>query len=264
VSRIWLALGAVCYFVGRRRNIGANRTRQMRGNGDREWAATEFDAARRDMVARQIRDRDIRSRRVLDAMAAVPRHLFVPPEHVLEAYSDTPLPIGEGQTISQPFMVAAMADALALEGNERVLEVGAGSGYQAAVLSLLAREVIAVEAQPALLAPTRERMARLGYANVRIEAGDGSLGWPPGAPPDTKYDAILVTAAAPAVPPPLVEQLAEGGRLVMPVGTPEQQELVRLVKRQGRTTQQSLFACRFVPLIGRYGWRQDTQDASGK
>lgn len=235
----------------------------MSGNGNRAWAPADFDAARREMVARQIRDRNIRSPRVLEAMAAVPRHLFVPPEHVLEAYGDAPLAIGEGQTISQPFMVAAMADALSLEGTERVLEVGAGSGYQAAVLSLLAREVIAVEAQPALLAPTRERMARLGYANVRIEEGDGSLGWPPGAV-DTKYDAILVTAAAPAVPPPLVEQLAEGGRLVIPVGTPEQQELLRIVKRQGRTTQKSLFACRFVPLIGRYGWRQNAEDASGR
>jgi protein-L-isoaspartate(D-aspartate) O-methyltransferase len=236
----------------------------MGGNGNRAWFDTDFEAARREMVARQIHDRGIRSPRVLEAMAAVPRHLFVPPEHVLEAYGDAPLPIGEGQTISQPYMVAAMADALCLEGNERVLEVGAGSGYQAAVLSLLAREVIAVESQPALLAQTRERMARLGYANVRIEEGDGSLGWPPGGAGETKYDAILVTAAAPAVPPPLVEQLAEGGRLVIPVGTPAQQELLRIVKREGRTTQQSLFACRFVPLIGRYGWRQDAQDAFGR
>jgi protein-L-isoaspartate(D-aspartate) O-methyltransferase len=236
----------------------------MSENGNRAWTAAEFDAARQEMVARQIRNRDIRSPRVLEAMAAVPRHLFVPLEHILEAYSDAPLPIGEGQTISQPFMVAAMADALALEGTERVLEVGAGSGYQAAVLSLLAREVIAVEAQLALFAATRERMARLGYANVRIEEGDGSLGWPRGAPLEARYDAILVSAAAPAVPPPLIEQLAEGGRLVMPIGTPEQQELVRLVKRQGRTTQETLFACRFVPLIGRYGWQRNTQDASGQ
>lgn len=235
----------------------------MSGNGNRVWAAADFEAARRGMVARQIYDRDIRSPRVLEAMAAVPRHLFVPPEHVQEAYDDGPLPIGAGQTISQPFMVAAMADALSLEGNERVLEIGAGSGYQAAVLSLLAREVIAVEAQPALLAQTRERMARLGYANVHIEEGDGSLGWPPGAAADTRYDAILVTAAAPAVPPPLLDQLAEGGRLVIPVGTPTQQELLRIVKRQGRTTQQSLLACRFVPLVGRYGWPPNMQDVSG-
>lgn len=234
----------------------------MDGNGNRAWAGADFDAARREMVERQIRGRGIRSPRVLDAMTVVPRHLFVPREHVIEAYDDTPLPIGDGQTISQPYIVAAMADALLLEGKERVLEVGAGSGYQAAVLSLLASEVIAVEAQPALFIHTRERMGRLGYANVRIEEGDGSLGWPPCEPRETKYDAILVSAAAPAVPPPLLEQLSEGGRLVMPIGTPARQELVRIVKRQGRTTQESLFACRFVPLTGRYGWEQNVQDVT--
>jgi protein-L-isoaspartate(D-aspartate) O-methyltransferase len=213
-------------------------------------ANLQFENMRREMVARQIRERGIRSERVLAAMQSVPRHLFVPPEHVYLAYADEPLPIGEGQTISQPFMVAAMADALLLEEHEGVLEIGAGSGYQAAVLSLLAQEVIAVEAQPLLAQAARERLASLGYRNVRIEEGDGSPGWPAGAP----YDAILVTAAAPAIPPPLVEQLAEGGRLVIPVGRPEQQDLVRVVKRKGETTEQSLYACRFVPLLGRYGW----------
>jgi protein-L-isoaspartate(D-aspartate) O-methyltransferase len=224
----------------------------MTGNGNRvSSTGMDFEAERREMVARQIRERDIRAPRVLDAMTAVPRHLFVPPEHVLAAYADEPLPIGEGQTISQPFMVAAMADALSLEGHERVLEVGAGSGYQAAVLSLLAREVIAVEVQPVLAGLARKRLARLGYANVRIEEGDGSLGWPLAAP----YDAILVTAAAPAVPPPLLEQLAEGGRLVIPVGSSEQQDLLRIVRVEGQASEESLYACRFVPLIGRYGWR---------
>ena len=150
------------------------------------------------MVARQIAARGIRSQRVLEAMSAVPRHLFVPPEHVSKAYADEPLPIGEGQTISQPYIVAAMTDALSLNGNERVLEIGAGSGYQAAVVSLLAREVVGVETQPALAAAASDRLRRLGYKNVRIEVGDGSLGWPSQAP----YDAILVTAAAPAIPPP--------------------------------------------------------------
>ena len=221
-------------------------------HGDRAPDADlHFENMRREMVARQIRDRGITSERVLRAMEAVPRHLFVPAEYVFSAYSDEPLPIGEGQTISQPFMVAAMADALSLEGHERVLEVGAGSGYQAAVVSLLAREVIAVEAQPVLVSSARERLARLAYTNVRIEEGDGSLGWPSTAP----YDAILVTAAAPAVPPPLAEQLAEGGRLVIPVGRAEQQELVRITKTKGHTSQESLYACRFVPLLGRYGWR---------
>jgi protein-L-isoaspartate(D-aspartate) O-methyltransferase len=218
-------------------------------NGDR-YATSDFESARRSMVTRQIRERGIQSARVLAAMESVPRHLFVPPDQIASAYTDEPLPIGEGQTISQPFMVAAMAEALGLEGEERVLEVGAGSGYQAAVLSLLAREVVAVEAQPSLANSARERMARLGYRNVRIEQGDGSLGWPAAAP----YGAILVTAAAPSVPPPLVEQLGNGGRLVVPVGRSEQQELLRITKRDGETSQESLYACRFVPLVGRYGW----------
>jgi protein-L-isoaspartate(D-aspartate) O-methyltransferase len=231
----------------------------MRENGNISAAVEEnFEAARREMVARQIRERGIHSQRVLDAMMDVPRHLFVPRDQASQAYADEPLPIGGGQTISQPFMVAAMSEALALEGSERVLEIGAGSGYQAAVLSRLAREVIAVESQPALAAAARDRLSRLGYSNVRIEEGDGSMGWPPvnssDGPPNTQYEVILVSAAAPAVPPPLVEQLAEGGRLVIPVGSSERQELLRIVKREGRTTQQSLYACRFVPLLGRYGW----------
>src|ERR1700683_5853921 len=138
-----------------------------------------FEAPRGEMVARQIRGRGIHSQRVLDAMMDVPRHLFVSRGQASQAYADEPLPIGGGQTISQPFMVAAMAEAVSLEGSERVLEVGAGSGYQAAVLSLLAREVIAVESQPALAAAARDRLSRLGYSNVRVEEGDGSMGWPP-------------------------------------------------------------------------------------
>jgi protein-L-isoaspartate(D-aspartate) O-methyltransferase len=213
-------------------------------------ANSSAEAARSEMVERQLRARDIRSPLVLDAMAAVPRHLFVPPEHAAEAYSDSPLAIGEGQTISQPYMVAAMAEALSLDGHEKILEIGAGSGYQAAVLSLLAREVVAVESQIVLAAGARDRLARLGYQNVRIEIGDGSMGWPA----DSPYDAILVTAGAPAIPPPLIDQLAEGGRLVIPVGEARQQDLVRVLRRDGRTTRESLFACRFVPLLGRYGW----------
>jgi protein-L-isoaspartate(D-aspartate) O-methyltransferase len=211
----------------------------------------DFATARREMVARQLRSRDIRSEPVLEAMESVPRHLFVPAEHSAEAYGDTPLPIGEGQTISQPFMVAAMAEALLLKGPEQVLEIGAGSGYQSAVVSRLARLIIAVEAQPVLAIAARKRLAQLGYANIRIEEGDGSLGWPSEAP----YDAILVTAAAPEIPQPLLEQLAEGARLVIPVGPPDRQELLRITRSHGQTTQESLYACRFVPLIGRYGWR---------
>ncbi|MGB8541311.1 MAG: protein-L-isoaspartate(D-aspartate) O-methyltransferase [Candidatus Acidiferrales bacterium] len=223
----------------------------------------KFEAARQEMVARQLRARGITSQRVLDAMASVPRHLFVSSEQSASAYADEPLPIGSGQTISQPFIVAAMSEALSLQGGERVLEVGAGSGYQAAILSLLARDVTAVEAQPALASQARERLSRLGYTNVRVEVGDGSMGWPPitssAGPPVAPYEAILVAAAAPAVPPPLIEQLAEGGRLVIPVGKSDRQELLRIVKRDGATTQESLYACRFVPLLGHYGWHPVAQ-----
>jgi len=207
-------------------------------------------AARHEMVERQLRKRDIRSPRVLEVMASVPRHLFIRPEYAADAYADSPLPIGAGQTISQPYMVAAMADALEFTGSEKVLEVGAGSGYQAAVLSLLAREVIGIESQSLLAVAARERLARLGYTNIRIETGDGSQGWSGDAP----YDAIVVTAGAPSIPQPLINQLAEGGRLVLPVGPAAQQELVRVVKREGTTTQENLFACRFVPLLGKFGW----------
>lgn len=220
--------------------------------------SSQFEDARREMVARQIEQRGIRDERVLQAMRSVPRHLFVPEEYVNASYKDEPLPIGERQTISQPFMVAAMAEALLLKESERVLEIGAGSGYQAAIVSRLAQEVIAVEAQPELVSSARERLARLGYTNVRVEQADGSMGWPQDAP----YDVILVTAAAPSVPPPLVEQLADGGRLVLPVGGAENQELIRITNNQGRTSQESLYACRFVPLVGRYGW-QDRQTQRG-
>lgn len=212
------------------------------------------------MVDRQIRARGIRSTRVLASMGAVPRHLFVPRERIQEAYLDAPVPIGEGQTISQPYIVALIAEALSLEGHERVLEVGAGSGYQAAVVSLLAGEVIAVESHPSLAASARERLARLGYANIRVEEGDGSAGWPQCAP----YDAILVTAAAPSIPEPLLAQMAEGGRLVIPVGSPELQDLLRVVKKGSTTSQDSLCACRFVPLIGQHGWQSETKETFRK
>ena len=209
------------------------------------------------MVARQIRSRGIISARVLDAMAAVARHEFVPVEVQASAYADEALPIGGGQTISQPFMVAAMSDALQLSGSERVLEIGGGCGYQAAVLSLLAQDVVVVEMRPLLAGAARERLARLGYANVRIEEGDGSLGWPAAAP----YDAILVSAAAPAIPPPLIEQLAEGGRLVIPVGDFERQNMLRITQRAGGLAQELLLTCCFVPLLGRHGWPDSLPNA---
>ncbi len=210
----------------------------------------DFAELRRQMVDEQIRERGIGSPRVLEALLAVPRHLFVLAESMSAAYADQPLPIGEGQTISQPFMVAAMTDAMELSGNERVLEVGTGSGYQAAVLSLLAAEVYTIESHASLALAAREHLERLGYSTVHVHAGDGTLGLPAAAP----FDAIVVTAFAPRVPPPLIEQLAEGGRLVIPVGQPDQQELLQVRKTGGQTTSRVLHYCRFVPLVGRHGW----------
>jgi len=209
-------------------------------------------AARRAMVETQIRKRGVSSPLVLEAMARVPRHEFVPERFRDDAYADKPLPIGEGQTISQPYMVAAMTDALELTGSERVLEIGTGSGYQAAVLSLLAQEVISVESHTLLALSAQERLTRLGYNNVHVHNGDGSVGFPDAAP----YDAILVTAGAPEIPQIFAEQLREGGRLVIPVGDQENQKLVQARKEGGKLKTRALFGCRFVPLLGRYGWSQ--------
>jgi protein-L-isoaspartate(D-aspartate) O-methyltransferase len=213
-------------------------------------AMNEFASARRAMVEDQIRRRGVASPRVLEAMLSVPRHEFVPADFRTDAYADKPLPIGEGQTISQPFMVGAMTDALELTGSEHVLEIGTGSGYQAAVLSLLAREVISVESHTSLALAAQERLVRLGYASVHVHNGDGSLGFTDAAP----YDAIVITAAAPGIPPLLASQLREGGRLVIPVGSQESQELLQARKEGGALHSRVLFDCKFVPLRGRYGW----------
>jgi protein-L-isoaspartate(D-aspartate) O-methyltransferase len=214
-----------------------------------EWDS-EQSALCRDMVKRQLRARGIRDPRVLAAMLAVPRHAFVLPEFAAQAYSDKPLPIGEGQNISQPYMVASMTEVLELSAADRVLEIGTGSGYQTAVLSLLARDVYTIENHGALAEAARERLARLGYASVHVHAGDGTLGLAEEAP----FAAILVTAAAPSVPPPLLEQLAEGGRLVLPVGSVQEQQLQRIRRRDGRYFTELFYPCRFVPLVGRHGW----------
>jgi len=206
------------------------------------------------MVERQIRARGISSSRVLEAMMAVPRHEFVPASMRAEAYADKAISIGEGQTISQPYMVAAMTDALELTGNERVLEVGTGSGYQAAVLSLLAREVLSVESHPMLARAAQQRLERLGFTNVHVHTGDGSVGLAEAGP----FDAILITAAAPEVPPLLGAQLREGGRLVAPIGSHVDQELVQVRKVNGELRSRALFGCRFVPLVGRHGWPAGT------
>jgi protein-L-isoaspartate(D-aspartate) O-methyltransferase len=202
------------------------------------------------MVESQIRRRGVTNERVLYAMVAVPRHEFVPLFWSIQAYADEPLPIGHGQTISQPYIVAAMVASLALSGSENVLEIGTGCGYQAAVLSLLAREVHSVEILPELARPAAERLQRLGYLNVHVHGGDGTLGWPESSP----YDAILIAAAAPAIPEPLVQQLAEGGRLVAPVGDEDKQELQLVTKHEGQLIVRQGGPCRFVPLMGRHGW----------
>jgi protein-L-isoaspartate(D-aspartate) O-methyltransferase len=214
--------------------------------------ADEFAIARQDMVESQIRRRGVVSPRVLEAMLTVPRHEFVPEHFRQEAYADKPLPIGEGQTISQPFMVGAMTEELELTGSERVLEIGTGSGYQAAVLALLAREVITIENHVSLAQAAQERLSRPGYANVKVRTGDGSLGFAEDGP----YDAILITAAAPQIPPFIRSQLREGGRLVIPVGSQESQELVQARMENGQLKSRVLFDCQFVPLLGRYGWSQ--------
>jgi protein-L-isoaspartate(D-aspartate) O-methyltransferase len=220
--------------------------------GSAEFQPDASAAARREMIETQIRKRGVSAPRVLEAMAAVPRHEFVPDRFRGDAYADKPLPIAEGQTISQPFMVAAMTAALELTGSERVLEIGTGSGYQAAVLALLAREVISVESRTPLALAAQERLTNLGCTNVHVHNGDGSAGFSEGAP----YDAILVTAGAPEIPQVLVGQLREGGRLVIPVGDTENQMLMQGKLEDGKLKSRSLFNCRFVPLIGRYGWRQ--------
>lgn len=219
-------------------------------NGDVAGVQADWDSLRLAMVAAQIRKRGIRSPQLLEAMERVPRHRFVPAEFAARAYNDEPLAIGHHQTISQPYMVAAMTEALELTGAERVLEVGTGSGYQAAVLGELAHEVVTIESRPSLAVSARERLAALGYSNIRVEVGDGTLGWPASAP----FDAILVAAAAPRIPPLLIEQLAEGGRLLIPVGREGRQTLMRVRKLNGKTIEESLFDCQFVPLRGQFGW----------
>jgi protein-L-isoaspartate(D-aspartate) O-methyltransferase len=207
--------------------------------------------ARQWMVREQLRARGIRDARVLRAMEQVPRHLFVPSQERDAAYADNPLPIGHGQTISQPQMVATMLESLELTGNERVLDVGAGSGYQTALLAQLTSEVYAIEIIPELAEMARRNLAEAGIRNVEVIQGDGREGWPEAAP----YDGIVVAAGAPEVPQALLDQLAEGGRMLIPVGEQFGQVLTRIRKRGGRYTRERLTLCAFVPLVEgrRYG-----------
>ena len=215
---------------------------------DRENWHTEAQHLAHLLAARGIRDRA-----VLEAIAETPRHWFVPPGLQERAYLDIALGIDCGQTISQPYIVASMTEAAQLTGNETVLEIGTGSGYQAAILSRLAQRVVTLERFRDLSEPARTRLERLGCRNIEFVVGDGTLGWPDGAP----YDAILVTAAAPGIPDALWSQLAEGGRLVIPVGPEGEQSLLAIVRDQGRPVSRKLCDCRFVRLIGEQGWPTD-------
>jgi protein-L-isoaspartate(D-aspartate) O-methyltransferase len=209
-----------------------------------------YFAHRRSMVESQLRARGIRDQRVLAAMLRVPRHEFVSPDHRQQAYEDHPIPIGEDQTLSQPYIVALMLEALALDPSDLVLEIGTGSGYQTALLSELTRQVYSVERHAPLARTAEEMLTRLGCNNVKVLVGDGSRGVPEFA----RFDAIVVSAAAPQIPDPLFEQLREGGRMVIPVGPAHAQELQLVRKQAGQLKVINLEGCRFVPLIGIEGY----------
>lgn len=210
-----------------------------------------FDIARRRMIESQILGRGITDRRVIEAMQKIPRHIFVEEAMSAQAYSDSSLPIGDRQTISQPYIVALMTQLLQLSGTEKVLEIGTGSGYQAAVLASLANRVYTIERLRPLALRARKALDSLGLLNVNLKIDDGSEGWLSEAP----FDAILVTAGAPDIPEPLIEQLTAGGRLVIPIGTQYDQVMVKIVKGEdGSITRENSVDCRFVKLLGRCGW----------
>ncbi|MEW6142008.1 MAG: protein-L-isoaspartate(D-aspartate) O-methyltransferase [Chloroflexota bacterium] len=208
----------------------------------------DLDGARTRLL--QHLSRSIKDRRVIEAMAQVPREQFVPDDLYYAAYDDRPLGIGFGQTISQPYIVALMTEALELTGSEKVLEIGTGSGYQAAIIARLACRVVTIERIPKLAASARETLSRLGYNNVEVHAAGKELGWPKEAP----YDAIIVTAASPCAPIVLLEQITEGGRLIIPVGSRWEQDLLKITKCANGNRIENLGACRFVPLIGKDAW----------
>ena len=224
----------------------------------RSPSAADFAAQRADMIEWQLRRRGIRDQSVLNAMAAVPRELFVPERYRKRAYADSALPIGHGQTISQPWIVAAICEALALEGSERVLEVGTGSGYSTAVLAMLAAEVITIERIEELAIAARQLLAELGITNVEVVVADGSAGFPDRAP----YEAIAVHATAPSPPPTLIRQLAPGGRLVIPIASDGADMLTVFRRREGKLDPRTgeglqravIGPCRFVPLVGSEGY----------
>jgi len=205
------------------------------------------------MVNTQLIPRGIRASSVLDAMRRVPRHLFVDASIQHSAYDDMALPIGEGQTISQPYMVAVMTELLDLRGTEKVLEIGTGSGYQAAILAELAKEVYTIERIASLAERASQKFKSLSYTNINVKTGDGTLGWPEASP----FDRIIITAASPKIPEPLIGQLAIDGILIIPVGSRFSQQLLRVKKTKDGLTEEYHTPCVFVPLIGEYGWKKD-------
>jgi len=224
-------------------------SRRKKGNMDKD--SSRFARRREEMVRRQIEARGIADPRVLEALRAVPRHEFVGEALADRAYGDFPLPIGEGQTISQPYMVAEMTQALALGPEDRVLEIGTGSGYQTAVLAELVYRVYSVERIHPLYAQARRRFDRLGYHNIVTRFSDGTMGWAEEAP----FDAILVAAGSPRVPEPLVRQLGSGGRMIIPVGDRFSQELIKVYRDEQGVRQTPMGGCRFVKLVGEHGWK---------
>ncbi len=212
----------------------------------------DFKELREFMVKTQLIPRGIMDERVLDAMRKVPRHLFVSEPMQYQAYEDSALSIGEGQTISQPYMVAVMTELLELTGTEKVLEIGTGSGYQAAILSELSREVYTIDRVGTLARQAEEKFRSLSYYNIHVRVGDGTLGWPEESP----FDRIIVTAGTPKVPEPLMEQLSDEGIILAPVGGRFSQQLIRIRKSKGELTEEYHTPCVFVPLIGRYGWQE--------
>lgn len=205
------------------------------------------------MVETQIVERGIRDKRVIEAMKKVPRHLFVPEDIIDSAYDDRALPIGHGQTISQPYIVALMTELLELKGDEKILEIGTGSGYQAAILAELAKEVHTIERVEALASEAKKRFEKLGYRNIKVYVKDGTEGLPEEAP----FDRIIITAATPDVPEPLCEQLKEGGIIVAPVGERYSQYMLKAIKKDKELERHYLIPVAFVPLIGKYGWKED-------
>ena len=211
-----------------------------------------YAGQRRKMVEEQLVERGVKDLRLLEAMSRVPRHLFAQDSLQHRAYGDTPLPIGENQTLSQPYIVGAMTEALELKGEERVLEIGTGSGYQTAIIAELARQVFTIERLNNLSRKAQKILEGLNYMNIVFKMFDGTYGWPDQAP----FDAILITASAREIPESLIKQLGDGGRLVAPIGETDKQKLVVLTKKGDGVSRKNLGDCKFVPLIGKYGWSQ--------